>query len=119
MIPVIIFDQAGAFLTTIGSYNEITAAVRVASDADTKEKFFLVELTRRMWSQCDPEDFCGHLHRAGVYRTKVAATDELLRLWHLQDAPHDVNDKYLTFQFRQCAKPIHPLELTNLATAFI
>lgn len=119
MTPVIIFDQTGAFLTTIESYNEITAAVRRAADANTREYYFLIELTRRTWSQSDPDDFCGHVHRAGVYRTKASATDELLRLWHIQDTPHDTSDKYLTFQFRQDPKPIHPLELANLATAFI
>lgn len=132
MTPIIIFNQMGDYLTTIESYNEVSARITRAADADKKNYFFVVELTRRTWSICDPQDFCGHAHRAGVYRTKDAAANELLRLWHIGETPHDTNDRYLIFKFKEDNEPIHAffqfkednvpvhaLELTNLATSFI
>lgn len=115
--PIMILDQRNNLLTTIESYDEITVQITRAADAQTKKYFFLVELTRRTWTQADPNDFCGHVHRAGIYRSKNAASDELLRLWHIRDAK--TNEPYFMFTFAEDAEPVHALEITNLRSAFI
>lgn len=115
--PIMIFDQRNNLLTTIEGYDEITVQITRAADAKTKKYFFLVELTRRTWTQTDPNDFCGHVHRAGIYRTKEAASDELLRLWHIRETK--TNEPYFMFTFKEDAEPVHALEITNLRSAFI
>lgn len=116
--PIMIFNQRNELLTTIESYNEISVQITRAADAETKKYFYLVELTRRTWTQVDPNDFCGHIHRAGIYRSKAAASDELLRLWHIRDT--GTNELYFfTFTFAEDAEPVHALEITNLRSAFI
>lgn len=116
--PIMIFNQRNDLLTTIESYDELSVQITRAADTETKKYFYLVELTRRTWTQADPNDFCGHVHRAGIYRTKAAASDELLRLWHIRDAENN-NEPYFTFTFAEDAEPVHALEITNLRTAFI
>lgn len=115
--PIMIFNQQNNLLTTIESYNEISVQITRAADAETKKYFYLVELTRHTWTQADPNDFCGHVHRAGIYRTKAAASDELLKLWHIRDA--NTSEPYYIFTFAEDAEPVHALEITNLRTAFI
>lgn len=115
--PIMILDQQNKLLTTIGSYDELSAQITRAADAETKKYFYVVELTRRMWTQADPNDFCGHVHRAGIYRTKAAASDELLRLWHIRDV--QTEGQYFIFTFAEDAEPVHALEITNLRSAFI
>lgn len=118
---IIIMDQRNHMLTTIESYDEITVQITRAADTETKKYFYLVELTRRTWTQEDPNDFCGHIHRAGIYRTKEAASNELLRLWHIRETEKTeiIKDPYFIFTFAEDALPVHALEITNLRTAFI
>lgn len=118
---IIIMDQRNHMLTTIESYDEITVQITRAADTETKKYFYLVELTRRTWTQEDPNDFCGHIHRAGIYRTKEAASNELLRLWRIRETEKAeiIKDPYFIFTFAEDALPVHALEITNLRTAFI
>lgn len=119
--PIIIMNQRNHILTTIESYNEITVQITRAADTETKKYFYLVELTRRTWTQADPDDFCGHVHRAGIYRNKEAASNELLRLWHIRETEKAeiIIDPYFIFTFKEDAEPVHALEITNLCSAFI
>lgn len=115
--PIMIFNQRNDLLTTIESYDEISVQITRAADVETKKYFYLIELTRRVWTQADPSDYCGHVHRAGVYRSKEAASNELLRLWHIRDT--EASEPYFIFTFKEDAESVHALEITNLRTAFI
>lgn len=112
-----IFNQDAKKLLSVIGTDEISATIWRATSLDTGDTFFLALLRRQNWYPHDSESYKGETHPAGIYRTKDAATDELLRLWHFIGDQEQTDPK--NFTFKHDTEPISPLEIVNLRTPFI
>lgn len=112
-----IYDQDGERLLSVIGTEEINAMVWRAAHIDKAETFFLVMLRRVHWYPHDSDSYRGDTKPAGIYRTKDAATDEILRLWHFIGDQEQSEPK--KFTFKQDTDPIRPLEIVLLRTSFI
>lgn len=115
---ITIYSQDGQILTRATSPNEFKATISRSKSVGKDNEYFLVELERVFVSPIDggPMDFCGEVYYCGLYRTHDAAANELLRLWHMFDKGEKAD---YCFEFQRDPRPVRPLELVKLRTAFI
>lgn len=109
-----IFTQDGELAFSVNSVDELRAEITHTTHADYREKhFYLVELTRELLNYEDLNQQVGITAYCALYRFRVDAENELLRLWRTITGGKCLDN------FTFAKSDIMPLELVRLRTAFI
>lgn len=116
---IYIFDQTGQYGFAVDNPSDLAARILKSVCAETQKEFYLIELTKTTWTPDAPDgkqDLPNTTLKAGLYRLKDEAADELIRLNQLIKGKPDPS-KIGFFQFK--STDITAIELTNLKHPFI